>query len=135
MDIEQTDSRPVFNNSNILTASNGASAFLFAPFTGFEADDDGFYSCLLIADEAIIFNRTLRLAVNVPTGTSSSTAIRFSSVSQEEIDQYFAEVFQAPPGLPTLEAIVRSLFIEKLIIVKSGKICVFSVCTDRCEYS
>ena len=98
--------RPLFNGSNILTSSNGNEVSLIAPFTGLLPEDSGFYSCLLVYKDTVIFNRTIQLNVLFPTGPTEAVALRFSTQSQEQLDEVFNQVYFAPPGLPTLAALV-----------------------------
>ena len=96
----------MFNGSNILTSSDGETASLFTPFTGAMPNDNNSYSCLLIHEGAVIFERTIQLDVVLPIGPSSSVELRFSSQPQEQLDDFFVNVLFAPPGLPTLAAFV-----------------------------
>ena len=99
-------SRALFNGSNLLTSSTGSNASLFTPFTGTVPEDTGSYSCLLVFEGSVLFNRTIQVDVNVPMGSSAVITMRFSTQPQEQLDMIFAEEFSLPPGLPTLSALV-----------------------------
>ncbi len=92
---------------------------LFAPFTGLLSGDSGFYSCLLVYEDSVIFNRTIQLTVAFPTGPTAAVALRFSTQSQEQLDEVFNQVYFAPPGLPTLAALVgqQRLFMYCPIVI------------------
>ncbi len=107
IDPDQLGARNI--SDNILTSSNGnSSAVLFTPI-GILPEDDDTYLCLLIFEGSVIYNRTVRIVVNVPEGPGRSIYIRFSTQPQDELDEFLFNFYGLPSGLPSLSAIVRKI--------------------------
>ena len=70
-------------------------------------EDGSIYTCQLIFEDSVIFNRTVNITVNAPEESGRSIDIRFSSLPQDMLDNFFVDFFGIPPGLTSLAAIVR----------------------------